>query len=292
MRKSLLFLLVFALIACVIPLANAATTTQKLYFNTGSNTAAGVTAYLLDTDYTNTAQFINSSQAGAQDVSYGYRVYLVTSNTSIGELTPGTQQAIVTLSSNTTGQVTSTWVVATTNTVLGYQALEIVVYEQYGSSGWLSRATFITPVLITSQIVGATWTFTLYVNYTLTVSDTYTGFLFGTGEYQSCVSGVQLLKPTENQIQSFRMGNGDVVGFIIGAYTDVIGVGAYLLVLLGLTGALYFNYRHIGVVLFVFAMFGGSGGVIWVFIPSWAAVVVDAILLVGFAALLYKVTRG
>jgi hypothetical protein len=267
------------------------TTTNTLYFNSGSNTACGVTAYLLDTDYTNTLTTITSSQAGSLDVTYGFRVYVVTSNTSMVELTSGVQ-ATIALSSNTTDQAQATWTCPTANIVLGYQSLKVDVYEKYGSGSWLSRASFITPVLITKQVVSSTWTFNLYINYTQTSTNTYSGFLFGNSNYRSTITGVTFSVPSENDIQGFRMGSGDVIGFIIGSYVDKIGVGAYLLVLLALTGALYFNYRHLGVIVFIFAIFGGSGGVVWILVPPIAAAAVDVLLLVAIAALLYKVTRG
>lgn len=294
MKTSLPQLLILcALVIALGPLANAQSTTHTLYFNPDSIAIVGVTGYLLDTDYANTAVYINSSQDGASAVQYGFRVYLVTSASAKAELTPGEPAALITLTGNVTGQVSSTLDVSAVNVVLGYQSLEVVVYERYSEEGsWLSRANFLTPALVTNKIQEATWTFQLYVNYTVTESSTFSGFLFGNSQYTSCISGVQLAKPSQNDLQAFRINQGDVVGFVIGAYTDVIGAGAHLLVLLCITGALWFNHRNVGVVMFLFVIFGGSGGVIWLFVPPWAATVVCAVLIVMFAALLYKVTRG
>ena len=89
----------------------------------------------------------------------------------------------------------------------------------------------------------------------------------------------------------WRFSHGDYIGWLLGEYTDEIGIGFYGLCLFGVGSTLYFRYKHFGTVAFFFAVFGGPGGIIWLFLPAWGAAVASAIIILGLAFVCWRVIR-
>ncbi|MFA5366219.1 MAG: hypothetical protein WC325_13640, partial [Candidatus Bathyarchaeia archaeon] len=194
--------------------------TRNLYFRSDTYTAQGVSAYGLDVDVTDEVVTSNV-QFDVDMVKYGLRVYLVTSSTHRTELTTD-YSAVITLTSNSSGYVYGYWGIPETDVILGYQALEFDVYSYTPSSLWILEKSFITPVLITKEILSSSLTFTLYVNTTFTTpstlggtSDVTSSFVFGDVTHKSGIYGLTVTTPRQSDIQLWRLNSGDYVGFEI-----------------------------------------------------------------------------
>ncbi len=262
-----------------------------LYFRSDTYSTVGVAGYGLDVDHTNTAASVADSLAAVGPVTYGFRVWLVTSNVSETEITSGTPVGQITISANGTALETADWNCPATNVILGYQALKVTVYMDYAGTGWIARASYLSGVLVTGHIVASTWTFKLYCNYTEDGSNTYVSFSWDSSDYKSGIYNVIFTKPLESELQMWRFNRGDWTGFILGAYMDVIGEAFYALILLMVAGALYFRYGHFGVIAVFFTIFGGVGGLVWFLVPPFAAAVVSAIVIIGTSFIVWRVIR-
>lgn len=303
MRSIYLLAILLVLGAMLMPVSSGyATESTILYYNSGSRTTAGVTAYDLNTERSGTYYFPRADLAAEYNVTFGYRLYLVNSATSRIELTTDVVgQTLLSATLPDWAAYNKTWNCPGVNVVLGYQALEAELWYKLNSGAWVLMTSYISPLLMTSHLEEATWTLSTLVHFTkgggiteliFINGDLATPFPYTPFNDNNFISNVVIKTPSNYDIGFFKQSHGDIVGFILGAYINQIGVGFYLLVLLMLTGALWLNYKHIGPVLFVFVIFGGSGGLIWVFVPPVGAAVIDVLLLLGFAALLYKVTRN
>jgi hypothetical protein len=254
------------------------------YFRDDTYKTLGVSAYGLDSDYTNTYLTSNVTYP----LYYGFRVWLVSSATVSTELTNGTPNATIYLDGTETyGNYGGTWLCPETTVNLGYQALKVIVYSSANGVAWTALASYITPVLITKQIEESTWAFTLQVAF----EGANAVYSWGNSAHRSGVSGIIFTTPLESEIQLWRINSGDYVGFILGAYIDVIGEAFYVLCLIGAAGTLYFRYRNFGVIAFFFAIFGGFGGLVWFFVPPWAAAVTSVLIIVGTSFLVWRVIR-
>lgn len=176
---------------------------------------------------------------------------------------------------------------------LGYQALQINVLEQFGSGSFVTVANFISPVLITNAIQASTWQFIIYVNnIQKDAADTTTSsFIFGTSQYRSGVSNIMFSTPSRSEISWFRLNSGDIIGFIIGSFYDVLGSATYAIILFGVCASMYRRYSHFGTIAFYFILFGGSGGIILLFIPLWAIAPFAALMIIGCGWLLWRILR-
>ena len=263
---------------------------STFYLRSDSYTTNTETAYGLD--YTNTASSSTVTDTSAGDVAatYGFRVWLIRYGGSTTELTEGTPDAVVTRAVNGSGYQNSTWTPPETSLMVGYDALKVVVYIRFDAGAWTQRAVFITHPLINSLMYAQTWTFSLYTTRT-SAANTTSSFSFGSTTYNSNIQSIGFQEPLNSEVSLWRIGTGDYVGFVLGTYTDAVGASAYLIILAGFMGSLYWRTRNMGSVVFLFIIFGGSGGAIWAFVPEWAAIIVDAFLLIGAAAIVFKVIR-
>ena len=263
----------------------------QYYFRSDTYHTLGVNGNGFDSDYTNTAQSINETYAGSTDsVNYAFQVYLFSSPVIYTELTSG-PSATMNVLGNFTGAANLTFNMPTTAVSLGYQALQISVLEQYGGGAWVTVANFISPVLITNSIEASTWQFILEINQTQLTSTntTTTAFTFGDSTYRSGVNNILFSTPLQSDIAMWRFSRGDYIGWFLGEYLDEIGIGFYGLCLFLAGSTLYFRYKSL--ILFFFSIYGGAGGLAWVFLPPWASTVASAIIIIGGSFLIWRVIR-
>jgi hypothetical protein len=267
------------------------TKTLNLYMRTDTFITCGVSGYGLSQDYNNTATTLTATVPSIANVSYGFRVYLITSAAQQIELTNGYPNAIVTLTQNYTGYITSTWTCPSIPVTVGYQALKVVLYTSIDNKvSWTSQAIFVTDVLISDHLIASSWIFTLDATMTQTTTTEAT-ITFGNADHPSKISGVVIQNPLETSISLWRLANGDLIGFILGSYMDLIGTGLYAFVLFGICASLYRRYGHFGPVLVFFLLFAGTGGILLLFIPTWAIGPVAIIMIVGCAFILWRIIR-
>jgi hypothetical protein len=273
--------------------SNRPTTTETLYMRSDQYNVTGLTGYGLDTDYTNTAQTLTLTETGNITVYYGFRVYIYYSPLKITELTSGTPIAILSADGNFTGQLSSVWNFPGTTVTLGYQALKVSLYASTDNQAtWSDQADYLTNILITNYIAPSTWTFSLQMNVTHTSTDTTSSsFSFGDTNNRSTISNIVIQNPLESEIQAWRISRGDYVGFELGAYMDILGEGFYAAILILFGGVLYFRYSHAGTIVFMFSIFGGAGGLIWIIVPSWTAPIVGVITILSVTFLTWRLIR-
>jgi hypothetical protein len=274
--------------------------TSNLYFRSDTYTTQGVSAYGLDADYTDSAEDSNTL-LDVDLVQYAMRVYLISSATQRTELTSA-YSAVITLTQNATGNYTGLvygyWTMPETDVILGYQGLQVDVYSYTPSSLWVLEKSFISPVLITKEILSSPITLTLYVNVSFVSPSTLGGssdvtsyFTFGDVTHKSGIYGLTVTTPKQSEIQLWRLNSGDYIGFGIGAYVDVIGEAFYVLLLILIGAVLYFRYGHFGTIAFFFVLFGGVNGLVWFLVPPWAAAVASALTIVGTSFLVWRIIR-
>jgi hypothetical protein len=272
--------------------SNRPTTTETLYMRSDQYNVTGLTGYGLDTDYTNTAQTLTLTETGNITVYYGFRVYIYYSPLKITELTSGTPIAILSADGNFTGQLSNVWNFPGTTVTLGYQALKVSLYASTDNQAtWSNQADYLTNILITNYIAPSTWTFSLQMNVIHTSTDTTSSFSFGDTNNRSTISNIVIQNPLESEIQAWRISRGDYVGFELGAYMDILGEGFYAAILILIGGVLFFRYGHGGVILFLFSIFGGAGGLIFLLIPPWTAPIVGVIIVLSLTFLTWRLIR-
>lgn len=264
----------------------------QYYFRSETYTTLGVSGNGFDSDYTNNVGAIFKPYIGTDSITYAFQVYLFSSPTRYTELTSGPSASML-ITSNYTGTSTATINIDKTDVTLGYQALQIKLLEQYGSGSWVTVANFISPVLITDSIKASTWVFNLNINQTQTGGNTYSTVNFGNSQYQSGVSNIVFSTPKESEIQAWRLSHMDLVGFELASYIDEIGSAFYALVLLLFAAVLYFRYGHFGTVAFFFILFGGSGGLLFVFFGNamWIVAPAAALIILGTTWLVWRLIR-
>jgi hypothetical protein len=269
------------------------TVNTQLYFRSDTYSINTETAYGLDTSNTGATSTVSDTAAGALTVTYGVRVWILHYGGSTTELTAGTPTATVSRAVDGSGFLNNTWTPDEVNLLLGYDSLKVIVYlTTDGGANWLPRATFISNHLINSVLYHQTWTFNYWTSKTTGGGNTVAAFKFGSSTYNSGIADVGFKDPTSTELESWRLSSQDYVGFIIGPYGDRIGAGTVYLLLIGaLSGSLYLRGKSYGQILFVFILFGGPGGLIWVFVPMWAAAIIDALLILGAVFLVFKVIR-
>jgi hypothetical protein len=258
------------------------------YFRTDTFTNNNMTANGLDPVNTNSAQSTNATIA-AQEATYGFRVWLVHRYGSTTELTNGLPNAQVTRTTDGAGWQNATWLCPYTAVNLGIDAIKVGIYLSLDSGDtWTQQGVYLTHPLLNTALLQQTWTFNLYTSYTANVA---TSFTYGSLIYHSSINGVGLQPPTETQLQTWRFLSGDYIAFILGTYTSQIGIAAYLIILLIPTGTLYLRHRNFGPVIIMFILFGGPGGLVWLFVPGFAAIAVNIILVLAAIFLVWKVLR-
>jgi len=308
LKTTLLFLILFS--GVLIPLSsirgvNAQNSTsippivyttqfanQTYFFRSDTYTTLGVSGNGIDNDYTNLGHSISETYSGYNTVNYGVRIYVFTSPSRYYEKTSGVT-SLFSFGSNFTGLQSAFFSFPLTSVTLGYEAIQINVEEQYNGGSWVTVANFVSPVLITNNIQATTWKLSLYIDNEQYSGNTHSSFIFGTSQYRSCINGMAFSVPNESDIQAWRLSKGDLVGFEIGAYVDVIGNVFYVLILLLFAGVLFFRYGHVGVITFFFVLFGGSGSLIFIVFSNamWIVAPTAALLILSFTMVVWRIIR-
>ena len=173
---------------------------------------------------------------------------------------------------------------------MGFDALKVESYLSLDNGAtWTAQAAYVTNPIMSPLLLHQTWTFNLYTTYNTASSQT--SYIFGSATYQSNINNVGFQPPTQTQLQTWNFLKGDYIMFILSTYTYLIGPAAYLLILMIPTVTLYLRHRNFGPVLILFALFGGPGGIVWIFIPAWASAAVDILLVLGASFLIWRLIR-
>ena len=262
---------------------------EKLYFRSDTYTTLNVAEYGLDTSYTNTPQTITETYSGSGTVTYAMQIYLFSSPLRTSQITSGVT-TLFSVSGNFTGFESGTFNCPDTTVILGYQAFQINILQQYNGGAWNTLASYVSPVLITTEIMPSTWVFSLYVNNQQTGGNTVSSFSFGNSQYPSNINGVSLAKPRTSDIGMWDLQRGDIIGLILLQYLAPLGTAFYGLILFGISGVLWMRYKNTGVILYFFATLV-SGGLMFVLLPIWAAPVAAGLILLMITFVFYRLVR-
>jgi hypothetical protein len=259
---------------------------DTMYFRGDLQTSNTISAYRLDTENSDISTTTPPDTLTTTTMTYAFRVWIINYLGVATELTNG-PTANITRTTSGVGLQTSTWNCPGSILDIGYDAIRISIYLET-STGWLSRATYISPSLINKAVQSTQWTFTVYTNKTSTESS----FSFGSATYESKITGILFLDPSGYEITNYYLSSGNVVLAIFNSYTMVLGPVAYLLMFLIPVGTLYIRHKTSNVILFLFILLGGApGSLAWIFIPAWAAAGVDIIILLIGSFLVCRVAR-
>jgi hypothetical protein len=263
---------------------------STLYLRSDNQTTNGQTGYQLSSPNTASSATVSNTLTGSADVTYGFRVWLVNYSNETIELTSGTPVAQVTRSADGAGIQTASWTPPAYTLDLGFDALMVKVYLNI-SGTWTSRGTYVTPTMMYTALSADTWTFHLYTIKS-TSTNTNASFVFGSGTYESKISGLGFTTPTWFELGEYYLTVGNIVGFVFYSYYNIIGGVAYLFIYMIPIGTLYIRHRTTNVILFLFILLGGAPGALaWVLIPSWAAIAVDGLLILIGSFLFWRVIR-
>lgn len=266
--------------------------TYNYYFRSDSYTVNTVTAYGLDSDFTNTAVSISTDAASDSNITYGFRVYKLSELGVLTELTSGYPMGTITLASNSTGAYqTGSWSCYGKTWSFGKDAFKVVVYAKFGAGAYSAVASYITPQIFADTLEASTWTFKLWLTYSNNGSYTESNFYFGSGTYHSMIIGVNFAEPDVFSMMLLYLRLGDYISFFMVPLTAVFGSWWYFLIILAVSGAFYIRYRNITVILTLFILFGGAGGLAGVLLPPLVDAAVWVMLALGLTGLLWRVFR-
>ncbi len=264
---------------------------ETYYFRSDSYQVNTVTAYGLDVDYTNTAVFLSSNGATGATVQYGFRIYQLHTGGGKTELTGGSPEAAITLSSNSSGYQTATWSCAETDWDLGRDAIQIAVYVKFDSGNWIAVANYVTPSIMSGTLEASTWTFRVYLYYLDNGASTQTRFYFGSGTYHSEISGIAFTEASIFDMMMFSLMVGDLIMFFRLPLDLLFGSWWYFLLILAVAGAFYIRYRNLVVILVLWTLFAGAGGLVGLLIPNPIDIAIWVLLSLGLTAVLWRVFR-
>ncbi|MFA6660430.1 MAG: hypothetical protein WCS62_02345, partial [Bacilli bacterium] len=264
---------------------------ETYYFRSDSYQVNTVTAYGLDVDYTNTAVYLSSNGATGATVQYGFRIYQLHTGGGKTELTGGSPEAAITLSSNSSGYQTATWSCAETDWDLGRDAIQIAVYVKFDSGNWIAVANYVTPSIMSGTLEASTWTFRVYLYYLDNGASTQTRFYFGSGTYHSEISGIAFTEASIFDMMMFSLMVGDLIMFFRLPLDLLFGSWWYFLLILAVAGAFYIRYRNLVVILVLWTLFAGAGGLVGLLIPNPIDMAIWVLLSLGLTAVLWRVFR-
>lgn len=264
---------------------------ETYYFRSDEKTTNTVTAFGLETTNTNSYVELSDTAAGNLSVELGFRLWIVHSSGTLAELTSGTPRSLVILTDDDSGFQTAYYLITQTSLTLGYDALELTLFMRLGTNPWVAKASYVTDTIMSKRLMAQTWIFKIWMSKT-TTSSTIGAFRFGSYAYNSRIQNVGFKTPLVQEIQAYYLSQGDIINWLLYGYTTLFTEAIFYGLMLFIGGAtMYIRYRNFGPVLLIFILFGGVGGVVWAFVPTPATFIVWIFLLVGLAALIFRVIR-
>jgi hypothetical protein len=263
-------------------------TNGTLYFRSDTFHTNNVTGYGLHTENTATYTTISDVGAGDVDVSFGFRVWHVSTRGVQTELTDGVPIAVVTRSADGIGYQYGYWNCTEKTLTTGMDALKVIVYTRFDSGDWAALAVYITNLLMEKAIRASIWTFTVYTSRVYNTSNTQAEFFFGSADYSSAISGIDFWHPTPQEIALALGLGGDWISMFLYPFMYLIGNIFYGAGLLFLAVLYYLRFKRWEPVLIVILLFGG-GGIFGYLIPNVAYRLLYVVVLFVIATQIYRV---
>lgn len=163
---------------------------QTRYFRGDQHTVNGLTAYILGTSQSATAQSYTIFNQPVAGFYYGIRVWKRASDGTETEITSGTPVAQVFRSINGSGLQSATWDCPETS-LTATDAILVRLYIKGVTTGWYLAGEFITEQLGAQTLDAATWTVYYYTSQVYNPRlNSYNGSVYwGTSEYNTHIEG-------------------------------------------------------------------------------------------------------
>lgn len=269
------------------PIINAGSD-SIFYFRSDIYTVNEVSAFGLDVDQSTSSAKMGEVYGGdTSEYTFGFRVFFVSSDGNLTEITDGTPIATMSRSSNGAGYQTGTWNCPETEIPNLVTALQINLYD---TTEWLGSyqlvSKWITPQLYEKKIEASTWIFNVYTSRT--GGSTYSNFdmYFGDENYNSTLTGISFTDALPQEIALAYGQSGDFFGMILYPFLIVAGNTVYGLGFLFGAGVYYFRYKKFEPVLIIILILGEMLGFM---IPAIAWRLFYFLLLFAFAVVLFRV---
>jgi len=286
-NKALLCFAILVFTLALIPLVGIVhAPTYTFYARSDTKTVNGILGYYLNDTQTASTKSVEASIAGAVAPYYGVRIWRTESDNSSAELT--TDYLSVYRTGNTSGLQNMTWTPTLQPITYGFTALKVNVYIKMGTSGtWTLKATFTTMGLLGTSLEASTWTIRLwtYRSYS-TMHNSTTGMVYwGNTPYSTTIESIQVTSPTIWQVTNYGYQSGNLLSAIMTPYTFLLGELAYGLIALIIAVCIYNRTENVAYAIIVFILLNG---LFVPLIPSVALQLVYVVIVVGLAALFWK----
>jgi len=301
-QNYLFLFLLSVLLASTLTVPEAyGSTTYTWYFCSSTHTVHGLTAYRLNETNTNIAETITQTLSGNVTVTYGIRVWKRDSSGTEHEITSGSPVATFTQTPNSDGyeHKSSTW--QPTSVSVYNESIVVRVYVKPENGAWQTLAVFSTNPLFTTlpkKLSTTTWnvTYTYNVLYTESNNKTYARISFGQDDYYTKIENITFedLNPYEQMMHWLNQGNFIKALETPFTYQSSILVTTnflYSTMLLMCCVTLYNRYKNVNIILLLFILFGGTGGVLTAIMPASGLWISWIIFVLGLGGLLYRLFK-
>jgi hypothetical protein len=258
------------------------------YFRSDIWTILETLGYKLQTVNTNTATSDMRTDPLSKDVSYGFRVFVKDVLNATTELTTGTPEAIMLVTTNTSGMQTAYWNCPSFSGLVS--AVKINVYQRFNDEAWSLRRVFISRDDLLWKFPAATWTFHFYINRT--AGSTYSTMWHGSYDVYDSRVDLQYYKADPWETAMARLWQMDLLGFLFMPWTYWLGDIFWTLLLFGLIVTSYTWTGSLKLILAILWILGGSGSVLWAMIPAIALHVAALMLAIAMAWTFFRLVYG
>ena len=227
-------------------------------------------------------------QTGSSSVNYGIRIYAVDYSGSQTELTSGSPDAVVTLTTNLYTQKTGLWTCPSYSAVI--DAMIVDVYQRFGSGTWTLIRRFISDSGLEIVLDAGVWTFDYYLerDYNVGSNLTNSNFYWANELYRS---GIGLIHHGLNIFETafYRLTvKHDFAMAFLTPWTFYLGDVAYGFALLFVVVTLRNRLENDRAILALLWLFGGAGGFFNLMLPVAAINFAWIVLAVALAGTLLK----
>jgi hypothetical protein len=260
--------------------------TATWYMRSDTWTVHSILGYRLSETESSTMTYDNRISSIAFSSSYGVRIWLVTYDGKVSELTNGNPVAVVTRDSNGQGIQSATWNCPEYKRVIS--AIEVKIYQRFGTGTWFLRQIFITKSQLLITLPISQWRFYYYTQ--LIVGSANATLYYGSHLYNSRID-VSYIPATSFETMDVKLYYADWFGFMFTPWTYFLGDLFWGILLLFGCVTMYMRYNSIKAVLGVLWVFGGAGGILSAFIPAIGLQISWLVLGLAFALTLFKLVR-
>lgn len=222
--------------------------------------------YKLQTDDTATPTADSRFETSTESTTYGFRVFYIDYLNNTAELTGGSPEALVTKNTADATMMTVYWDCPACSSLIS--AIEIRVYQRFGTGAWSLRTIFISKPDLLWNLPAATWQFHIYVQRQ--VGSTNSTFYYGSYNIYSSRVDLQyyVADPWESALA--RLYQLDFFGFLFMPWTYYLPDIFYGLVMMFIVVTSILYHGTVKMILAEFWIFGGAGSILWAMIPPLA----------------------